>query len=144
MCIRDSQKFNPEIISYKSDSTSFELNKDIFTRNIISEIYIESDVNLAKKLKGNFGLRGGFMATQNKNYFSLRPRASLRYLISDAVSGKVSYSRMKQYLHQLQNTCLGIPTELWVSSTDKIKPGTSDLFSAGTVSYTHLRAHETV
>ncbi len=38
---------------------------------------------------------------------------------------------MKQYLHQLQNTTLGIPTELWVSSTDKIKPGTSDLFSAG-------------
>ena len=94
-----SQKFSPEIISYKSDSTSFELNKDIFTRNIISEIYIESDVNLAKKLKGNFGLRGGFMATQNKNYFSLRPRASLRYLISDAVSGKVSYSRMNCLLY---------------------------------------------
>jgi hypothetical protein len=34
-------------------------------------------------------------------------------------------------LHQLQNTTLGIPTELWVSSTNKIKPGTSDLFSTG-------------
>jgi hypothetical protein len=38
---------------------------------------------------------------------------------------------MNQYLHQLQNTTLGIPTELWVSSTDKIGPGTSDLYSAG-------------
>lgn len=126
-----SKKFSPEIISYKSDSTTFELNKDIFTRNIISEIYVESEINLIEKLKGNIGLRGGFMATQHKTYFSLRPRASLRYLFSDAVSGKISYSRMKQYLHQLQNTTLGIPTELWVSSTDKIKTGTSNLFSAG-------------
>lgn len=38
---------------------------------------------------------------------------------------------MTQYLHQLQNTTLGIPTELWVSSTNKIKPGNSDLFSTG-------------
>lgn len=126
-----SQKFSPEIISYKSDSTSFELNKDIFTRNIISEIYVESEINIAENLKGSFGLRGGIMSTKGKNYVGLRPRCSLRYLFGDKVSGKISYSRMKQYLHQLQNTTLGIPTELWVSSTDKIKPGTSDLFSAG-------------
>jgi len=126
-----NQKFSPEIISYKSDSTSFELNNDIFTRNLISEVYVESELDILNNLKGNFGLRGGNLATQNKNYWSLRPRVALSYLISEQVSGKVSWSRMKQYLHQLQNTTLGIPTELWVSSTDKIKPGTSDLFSAG-------------
>ncbi|HKI88826.1 MAG TPA: TonB-dependent receptor, partial [Draconibacterium sp.] len=126
-----NQKFSPEIISYTSDSTSFELNNDIFTRNIISEVYFESEIDILNNLKGNFGLRGGNLATQNKNYWSLRPRVALSYLFSEQVSGKVSWSRMKQYLHQLQNTTLGIPTELWVSSTDKIKPGTSDLFSAG-------------
>src|SRR5665811_1457958 len=104
MCIRDSQKFNPEIISYRSDSTSFEINKDIFTRNIISEIYVESELEISKKLKGNFGLRGGIMATRGKNYWSLRPRLSMRYLLSDRITGKISYSRMKQFLHQLQNT----------------------------------------
>jgi len=126
-----AQKFSPEIISYKSDSSSFELNKDIFTRNIISEVYAESEINISERLIGNFGFRCGNMATQNKNYLSVRPRASVRYLFSEQLSGKISYSRMKQYLHQIQNTTLGIPTELWVSSTDKIKPGTSGLFSAG-------------
>ncbi len=126
-----NQKFSPEIISYKSDSTSFELNNDIFTRNIITEVYFESEMDILNNIKGNFGLRGGNLATQNNNYLSLRPRIALSYLFSEQVSGKVSYSRMKQYLHQLQNTTLGIPTELWVSSTDKIKPGTSDLFSTG-------------
>ena len=125
------QKFSPEIISYRADSTSFEWNKDVFTRNAVSEIYAEGDFNISDKLKGTAGLRGGVMATGGKQYWSLRPRASLRYLLSEKISGKISWSRMKQYLHQLQNTTLGIPTELWVSSTDKIKPGTSDLFSVG-------------
>lgn len=125
------QKFSPEIISYKSDSVSFVLNKDIFTQNIISEIYFESDISISEKLKGNFGLRGGVMLTNNKTYPSLRPRISLRYLFTDKFSGKISYSRMVQYLHLLQNTTLGIPTELWVSSTDKIKPGNSNLYSVG-------------
>ncbi len=107
------------------------MNKDIFTRNFITELYAEVDIDLTEKLKGNFGLRGGALATEGKNYWSLRPRASLRYLLTGQVSAKFSYSRMTQYLHQLQNTTLGIPTELWVSSTNKVKPGKSDLFSTG-------------
>ena len=126
-----ARKFSPEIISYRSDSTAFELNKDVFSRNVVSEMYAQSDIDLSPKLKTTIGLRGGVMSTEGKNYWSIRPRASLRYLVADNLSAKISWSRMKQYLHQLQNTTLGIPTELWVASTNKIKPGTSDLFSAG-------------
>jgi len=125
------QQFSPEIISYRSDSSSFKLNTDVFTRNFIAEFYAETELNITNRTKGTVGFRAGNLSTGGKNYWSLRPRASVRYLFSEQVSGKVSYSRMKQYLHQLQNTTLGIPTELWVSSTDKIKPGTSGLFSAG-------------
>jgi hypothetical protein len=125
------QQFSPEIISYRSDSSSFKLNTDVFTRNFIAEIYAETELNITDKTKGAIGFRAGNLSTDGKNYWSLRPRASVRYLFSEKISGKVSWSRMKQFLHQLQNTTLGIPTELWVSSTEKIKPGTSDLFSAG-------------
>ncbi len=146
------QKFSPEIISYQSDSTSFVLNNDIFTNNFITEVYFEADVDLNEKLKTSLGLRAGNMLTEGKNYPGLQPRLSIRHLVSEQVSAKLSYSRMNQYLHQLQNTTLGIPTELWVSSTAKIRPGTSDLYSAGVfwtknngyrfsseVYYTHLR-----
>jgi hypothetical protein len=47
------QKFSPEIISYQSDSTSFVLNKDIFTNNFITEIYLEADIDLTEKLKAS-------------------------------------------------------------------------------------------
>ncbi len=125
------QQFSPEIISYRSDSTSFKLNKDVFTRNFITDVYAEGEVNLTKQATGTLGLRAGNLATRGKNYLSLRPRISVRYLFAEQISGKISWSRMKQFLHQLQNTTLGIPTELWVSSTAQIPPGTSDLFSAG-------------
>ena len=125
------KKFSPEIISIKDDSTSIELNKDIFTENLLSEIYFEGNIQLTEKLKSNIGFRTGMMSTSGKNYFSFRPRLSFRYLLSDKLSAKLAYSRMEQYLHQLQNTTLGIPTDLWVSSTKRVIPGTSDLFSAG-------------
>lgn len=125
------KKFSPEIISIKDDSTSIELNKDIFTENLLSEVYFEGNIQLTDRLKSNVGFRTGMMSTSGKNYFSFRPRLSLRYLFSDKLSGKLAYSRMTQYLHQLQNTTLGIPTELWVASTKRVIPGTSDLFSAG-------------
>lgn len=125
------QQFSPEIISYRSDSSSFKLNTDVFTRNFIAEVYAEGELNITERTKGAIGFRAGNLSTRGKNYWSLRPRISVRRLFSEQVSGKVSWSRMKQFLHQLQNTTLGIPTELWVSSTGKIKPGTSNLFSAG-------------
>ncbi len=125
------QKFSPEIISYQSDSTSFVLNKDIFTNNLITEVYLEADFDLTQQLKASAGLRAGNILTEGKNYPGLQPRLSIRHLVTEQVSTKLSYSRMNQYLHQVQNTTLGIPTELWVSSTGKIGPGKSDLYSAG-------------
>ncbi len=125
------QKFSPEIISIKDDSTSIELNKDIFTENLIANVYAEGEFDFSEKLTANIGARIGFFSANKRKYFSFQPRVSMRYLISNDLSGKISYSRMKQYLHQLQNTTLGIPTELWVSSTKNIKPGTSNLYSAG-------------
>ena len=125
------QHFSPEIISLRYDTVSLSLNKDVFTRNIISDVYAEGEWELNGRTGLSMGIRAGNLAAEGKNYVSLRPRASVRYLITEQVSGKVSWSRMKQYLHQLQNITLGIPTELWVSSTARIKPGTSDLFSAG-------------
>ena len=53
------QKFSPEIISIKDDSTSIQLNKDIFTENLLSEIYFEGNIQLTDRLKSNIGFRTG-------------------------------------------------------------------------------------
>ena len=52
--------------------------------------------------------------------------------INDKSSFKMGYSKMGQFLHLLTNSGIGLPTDLWVPATEKIKPqfsttgGTSD------------------
>ncbi len=38
---------------------------------------------------------------------------------------------MNQYIHLLSNTGIGLPTDLWVPSTDRIAPQHSSQISAG-------------
>ena len=59
---------------------------------------------------------------ENQQYWDLQPRASMRYLVNDELSFKASYSRTVQYLHLLTNSSLGLPTDLWVSSTKNTRP----------------------
>jgi hypothetical protein len=45
-----------------------------------------------------------------------------------------AYSNMAQYIHLLSNTGLGLPSDLWVPSTENIKPQNADQWS---LSYTY-------
>jgi len=42
--------------------------------------------------------------------------------VSDYVGIKASFGKMTQFLHLLSNSSLGLPTDLWVPSTNKIRP----------------------
>ncbi|MGB0176851.1 MAG: hypothetical protein ACPF9D_06780, partial [Owenweeksia sp.] len=48
-------------------------------------------------------------------------------------SMKASYAMMNQYIHLLSNSGLSLPTDLWVSSTSKIKPQLSHQVAIGSV-----------
>lgn len=124
-------EFNPSVSAYRDDSVSVILNKGAGNSNFITEWYGEGDFEIARNLRANMGIRAGIMQTGEKVYPSFHPRIILKYGFSEDVSGQVAWSRMKQYLHQLQNTAMGIPTDLWVASTSQAEPGSSDLLSAG-------------
>ncbi len=42
---------------------------------------------------------------------------------------------MTQFLHLLSNTGLGVPTDLWVSTTDNVKPQQSQQYALGSIKY---------
>jgi hypothetical protein len=66
------------------------------------------------------------------NSFSgLEPRISLRYLLSEELSLKLSYFRTYQYLHLISNTAAATPQDYWVSSGPYLKPAIGDQFSIG-------------
>jgi len=126
-------KFNPSVSAYRDDSSTVVINNLSGNHNFITEWYGEGDFELTRNLSANVGIRAGIMQTEDKAYPSFHPRLMFTYGFSETVSGQVAWSRMKQYLHQLQNTAMGIPTELWVASTTNAKPGSSDLLSAGVI-----------
>lgn len=93
--------------------------------------YVEDDITVTKHLKSNVGLRWSGFDVRGKFYQSLEPRLSLRYLFAGDWSVKLAYSYMQQYLHLLSNSNIGLPTDLWVPTTDSIPPQYSHQVAGG-------------
>jgi hypothetical protein len=66
-----------------------------------------------------------------KDYFNLEPRISASYLLSDVSSIKASYNRNTQNIHLLNNSTSSTPTDLYVMSSNNIKPEIADQVSTG-------------
>ena len=66
-----------------------------------------------------------------KYYQVLEPRLSAAFLISEKNSVKLGYNRNSQYLHQLSNSTTSSPTDIWVPSSNNIKPQIADQVAAG-------------
>lgn len=64
-------------------------------------------------------------------YFNLEPRLVANYTIDDANSIKASYTRNTQNLHLLSNSNAGSPTDLWIGSSNNVKPEIADQVAIG-------------
>lgn len=116
------------------------LLKDEFSDNIDTKqelnsfegaVYLEDDWNVTDKLSLSPGLRLSFFNFKNQNYFNTEPRLALSYNLKPDLALKASYTQMNQYIHLLSSSGIGLPTDLWVSSTDKVKPQTSQQLAVG-------------
>ncbi len=95
------------------------------------DLYAEDDFSITGKLKINAGLHWSGFAVRNDFYNYLQPRISARYLLTEKLAAKASYSRMAQYVHLLTNSGVSLPTDLWVPTTDILKPQISDQLAIG-------------
>lgn len=68
-------------------------------------------------------------------YHGAEPRISMRYMIAKNASVKLSYNRMRQYIHMLSNTVAINPTDVWKLSDAYIKPQVGDQISFGFYQY---------
>ncbi|MEM9546089.1 MAG: carboxypeptidase-like regulatory domain-containing protein [Bacteroidota bacterium] len=84
--------------------------------------YVEDDFEVTSQLKANVGLHFSSFLVDNKSYFSLQPRLSMRYLLPNDVSLKGSFSTMRQYIQLLAFEGIGLPTDLWLPTTERVRP----------------------
>jgi len=66
-----------------------------------------------------------------KSFGGLEPRISARISLTSTQSIKVSYNRMRQYIHQISNTTAPTPIDLWQVSNEYLPPQIADNFSIG-------------
>ncbi len=66
-----------------------------------------------------------------KTYLSIEPRITIDYRINLESAIKASLSRNVQNLHLLSNSTSGNPTDLWIPSSNNVKPELSDQVSLG-------------
>lgn len=116
--------YNPGALAIegKFDEDDFDLlNKQEKSYSNEYFMYLEDEFSL-NKLKANIGLHASGFSIKDKNYFSVQPRVGLRYLVNKKTSLKASFASMTQYINLLTNESIGLPTDLWVPSTERIKP----------------------
>jgi len=143
--------------SVTSTSTSRSNNNTIQSRHgIETAAYISDDWHVSEKLNLLYGLRlsnidlvgpgtyNTYDAAGNtigsttyasgavaKSYLNLEPRFSASYAINDQNSVKLSYNRNTQNVHILNNSTSSTPTDLYVLSSNNIKPEIADQLSTG-------------
>jgi outer membrane receptor protein involved in Fe transport len=94
-------------------------------------VYVEDEMRLGDRFKANAGLRISHFNTKQKHYLNPEPRLMASYMLRDDLSAKASYSVMSQYVHLVSSTGLSLPTDLWLPSTENIKPQKSQQVAAG-------------
>lgn len=110
-----------EIDPDRDENYELTLGQDNVITNEYSA-YIEDDFKVSQSLKINAGLHFSGFAVDGKNYISLQPRFSSRYLLGEKSSIKASFATMRQYIHLLSFEGIGLPTDLWLPTTDRVKP----------------------
>jgi hypothetical protein len=65
------------------------------------------------------------------SYNNLEPRLAIKYDLNEVSSIKGSYNRMSQYLHLMSNTIASTPIDIWLPTTNNIKPQLVDQVAVG-------------
>lgn len=93
--------------------------------------YISDDWILSPSLRVNAGLHASLFAIDGHTRYGVSPRVAVCYNPSGRWSLKASYSRAVQYVHQLTQSYLSLPTDQWVPVTGDFRPQSSDKVSVG-------------
>ncbi|MFZ5554629.1 MAG: TonB-dependent receptor [Bacteroidota bacterium] len=149
--------FVPSTASASQGETEFDLGEKVKLYAHEAAVYIDDDFDLTEKLRLNIGLRysmfnqvGPFTRymkdpTTGRNsdtivygkgesvafYHGPEPRASLRYTINEVSSVKAAFTRNLQFIHLASLSSVSLPTDVWVPSTDRVKPQIGYQYSAG-------------
>lgn len=139
--------YTPSTVNAQSGDTEFDTGGTQKLYGHEGALYFLDEFDLTDQLRINAGLRGSFFTQVGPfnryvlddeglptdiieydsgdkvaQYQGLEPRISLRYRLNEKSSIKAAYTQNYQYIHLTSFSATGLPTDVWMPSTDKIKP----------------------
>ena len=122
-----------EIAAYISDE--WEMNDRI---NVVYGLRASSFFLLGPGNFSNYDQDGNISSSKSysqgdlvKTYINLEPRISASYQLNSSSSIKSSYTRNTQNLHLMSNSTAGSPTDLYIMSSNNVRPEIADQVALG-------------
>lgn len=126
-------RFNPHAFVEVDVPAHVNTRDESHSSGLESGVYLEDTWNPVRPLKINGGVRfSHFLASENQYHF-LEPRLSVAWRLKNDYALKASYAAMSQYIHLISNTGINLPTDLWVPTTDRVRPQESKQVAVGIV-----------
>ncbi len=119
---RSWHEYSPSIISRDSIIDDINLNFTEGINAVETFIYLQDEIDLSQYFKLTAGFHFSRFVVEDVDFNSFQPRLSADIYLSDRTDIKLSYSEMTQFVHLLVNPGTGLPTDLWLPSTEKIQP----------------------
>lgn len=123
--------FTPVAYVISNKTTDISKSKKNTINSFETGLYIEDELKILSRTKMNVGVRLSHFYNNNKHYIQPEPRLSASYILKEDLSVKISYVQMNQFVHLLSPTGIGLPTDLWVPSTNKTPPQHNQQIAAG-------------
>lgn len=130
-----------------SDDIPFEVNPDQRRANEFG-LYLLDDWRVSKAFSMNMGLRlsgfqqvGPYTSSQTgqeynafepvETYFGVEPRFSAKLSLNETSSLKTGVTLANQYLHLVSNSASTLPTDVWVASSELVRPQIGAQYALG-------------
>lgn len=94
-------------------------------------VYAGDDWTVNDRVRVSAGLHFSLFGIDGMLHSGISPRLSVRYAPSSLWAIKGGYSRAVQYVHQLTQSFISLPSDQWVPVTGSFKPQSCDKLSAG-------------
>lgn len=95
-------------------------------------VFYDNLLRISPELSVQVGVHGvGYYPQHSRSYYSIQPRLSVKYFLSEADLLYLHFSKMEQFYHFLRFDSFSLPTDFRMPSIDGFKPRSSEHYEVG-------------
>jgi hypothetical protein len=105
-----------------ADPSSRALGSDDRVLGRAAALYVEDEFSPSRHWGTIVGLRGAVFSAEGATYPALEPRLALWIAPRAGTRLEGSYAQAHQYVHLVSRSGVGVPLDLWLPTTDRVRP----------------------